>query len=207
MNSFASKIRDAEQKYYIFSEEKPMNKGNYAEFAVSQKMEGKYKRNMLLCIALYAALIIGAFIVIFLAGQGLGTVLFVTIAACAFVIIPVLRHFTWNRFVKVDHKYVIESAKIRFSDNHGKRDVVKFEKLVSSFSLIAPVTEEYKDKYEKADVTMDFRGSVKSPNSYFILDESDGKKTVIFFEATQQAIKVMSFYNSKGTVKSDNLTI
>ena len=54
---------------------------------------------------------------------------------------------------------------------------------------------------------MDFRGSVKSPNSYFILDEEDGKKTVIFFEATQQAIKVMSFYNSKNTVKSDNLTI
>ncbi len=184
-----------------------MNTGNYAEFAVSQKMEGKYKRNMFLCLALYAALIIGAFAVIFLAGQGLGTVLFVTIAACLFVIIPVLRHFTWNKFVKVDHKYVIESAKIRFSDNHGKKDIVKFEKLISTFSLIAPVTEEYKDKYENADVTMDFRGSVKSPNSYFILDEADGKKTVIFFEATKQAVKVMSFYNSKNTVKCDTLTI
>ncbi len=184
-----------------------MNKGNYAEFAVSQKMEGKYKRNMILCLALYAALIIGVLLVVFLAGQGLGTVIFVTVAACSFVIIPVLRHFTWNKFVKVDHKYVIDAAKIKFSDNHGKRDVVKYEKLVSSFSLIAPVTEEYKDKYTNADVTMDFRGSVKSPNSYFILDEEGGKKTVIFFEATQQAVKVMSFYNSKNTVKSDSLTI
>ena len=184
-----------------------MNKGNYAEFAVSQKIEGKYKRNMLLCLAFYAALIIGAFLLIFSLGDGGGTVAFVIIAACLFAIIPILRYTTWNRFVKFDHKYVIDSAKIKFSDNHGKKDIVMYEKLVSSFSLIAPVTEEYKDKYENADVTMDFRGSVKSPNSYFILDEEDGKKTVIFFEATQQAIKVMSFYNSKNTVKSDNLTI
>lgn len=185
-----------------------MNKGNFAEYAVTQKIEGKYKRNMILCIAFYAALIIGAFALIFSLGQGGGTVAFVIIAALLFVIIPVLRHFTWDRFVKVDHKYVVDSAKIKFSDNYGKKDIVRFEKLVSSFALIAPVTDEYKDKYTDADVTMDFRGTVTSPDSYFLLDidEETGKKTVIFFEATQQAIKVMSFYNKKNTVVVNTLS-
>lgn len=183
-----------------------MNKGNYAEFGVTQKIEGKYKRNMFLCIALYVGLAAAVLLTSFLVGDG-GTFVIVIATACLFVIIPVLRTFTWDKYVKVDHKYVIDSAKIKFTDTHGKKETVMFEKLVSSFSLIAPVTEEYKDKYTNADVTMDFRGTVKSPNSYFLLDEEGGKKTVIFFEATQQAVKVMSFYNSKNTVKSDTLTV
>ena len=185
-----------------------MNKGNYAEFAVSQKTEGKYKRNMILMIALYVVLAAGLLLLSTLLGSGsaflvMGIICFIP------VIVIILNRLLWTRFVKFDHKYVIESAKIQFTNIYhgGKTEKVRYEKLVSSFSLIAPMTEEYKDKYENADVTMDFRGSVKSPNSYFILDEEGGKKTVIFFEATKQAIKVMSFYNSKNTVKSDNLTI
>lgn len=185
-----------------------MNKGNFAEFAVSQKMEGKYKRNMILIIALYVVLAVGLLLLSSLMGDGsaflvMGIICFIP------VIVIILNRLLWTRFVKVDHKYVVDSAKIKFSDIYhgGKTEKVRFEKLVSSFSLIAPVKDEYKDKYENADVTMDFRGTVKSPNSYFILDEEGGKKTVIFFEATKQAVKVMSFYNSKNTVKSDDLTI
>ncbi len=184
-----------------------MNKGNYAEFAVSQKLEGKYKRNMFLCILFYIALALAVFVpVLSLNNAGVTTVVFVTVAALLFVIIPVLRHFTWEKFVRVDHKYVIDSAKIKFSDFHGKKETVKFDKLVSGLSLIAPMTEEYKDEYTKADVTIDMRGSVKAPDSYFLVDEEDGKRTVIFFEATQQAVKVMSFYNKKNTVPCDTLS-
>ncbi len=184
-----------------------MNKGNYAEYAVSQKLEGKYKRNMFLCILFYIALALAVFVpVLALNNVGITTVVFVTVAALLFVIIPVLRHFTWERFVKVDHKYVIDAAKIKFTDVHGKKETVKFDKLVSSLSLIAPVTEEYKEQYTKADVTMDFRGSVKCPDAYFLVDEEGGKRTVIFFEATQQAVKVMSFYNKKNTVVSNTLS-
>lgn len=185
-----------------------MNKGNYAEFAVSQKAEGKYLRNKLLIIGLYVVLAAGLLLLSTLLGSG-SAFLIMGIICFIPVIVIVLNGLLWTRFVKFDHKYVVESAKIKFSNLYqgGKKEKVRYEKLVSSFSLIAPVTEEYKDKYENADVTMDFRGSVKSPNSYFLLDEEGGKKTVIFFEATQQAIKVMSFYNSKNTVKSDSLTI
>ncbi|MBE6598598.1 MAG: hypothetical protein E7638_04065 [Ruminococcaceae bacterium] len=186
-----------------------MNSGNFAEYTVSQKPEGKYLRNKILCIALYITLALGLLLAGFLLGSGAGS--FVVIGCMCFipVIIIVLNHLLWTRFVKFDHKYVVDSAKIKFSEIYhgGKTEKVVFEKLVSSLSFIAPVTDEYKDKYEGADVYMDFRGTVTSPDSYFILDEADGKKTVIFFEATKKAVKVMSFYNKKNTILSDTLSI
>lgn len=183
-----------------------MNNANYAEYTVTQKSEGKYLKRKILCLVLYGLLIIGyGCLMVALSTYGV----LVAILTIPFVplVIMILRHTTWNRFVNVDHKYEVASAKITFTDIYGKKEVVVFEKLISAFSLIAPVTDEYKDKYEGADVYMDFRGTAKSPDSYFLLLEEDGKKTVIFFEAITKAVKVMSFYNSKNTVVSKTLSI
>ncbi len=185
-----------------------MNSGNFAEYTVSQKSEGKYLRNKILIIALYVVLAVGLLLLGATLGDG-GAFVIMGIICFIPVIIIVLNHLLWHRFVKLDHKYVVDSAKIKFLDIYhgGKSEKVRYEKLVSSFSFIAPVADEYKDKYEGADVVMDFRGSVASPDSYFLLDEEGGKKTVIFFEATKKAVKVMSFYNKKNTVLSDTLSI
>lgn len=183
-----------------------MNNANYAEYTVTQKAEGKYLKRKILCLALYAAIILGL-VCLMVALSNYGVLVAIIVLPFVPLSIMVLRHTTWNRFVKVDHKYEVSSAKITFTEIYGKKEVVVFDKLISSFSLIAPVTDEYKDKYEGADVYMDFRGSAKSPDSYFLLLEEDGKKTVIYFEAITKAIKVMAFYNSKNTVMSKALTI
>ena len=183
-----------------------MNNANYAEYTVTQKAEGKYLTYKLLCLALYAVLIIGL-LCLMVALSNYGVLVAIIVLPFIPLSIMILRHTTWNRFVNIDHKYEVASAKITFSDIYGRKEVVKYEKLISAFSLIAPVTDEYKDKYEGADVYMDFRGTVKSPDSYFLLLEEDGKKTVIYFEAITKAIKVMSFYNSKNTVISKTLSI
>jgi hypothetical protein len=62
------------------------------------------------------------------------------------------------------------------------------------------MTDEYKDQWEKADVILEERGNTKSSDSYFARLEKDGKSTVIYFEAINKMLKVMKFYNSKGTV-------
>lgn len=183
-----------------------MNNANYAEYTVSQKAEGKYLRNKILCLALYAVIVV-ALLSLMVALSNYGVLVAIIVLPFVPLSVMVLRYTTWNRFVQVDHRYEVASAKITFTEIHGKKETVAFEKLVSSFSLIAPVSDEYKDKYEGADVYMDFRGSAKSPNSYFLLLEEDGKKTVVYFEAITKAIKVMSFYNSKNTVTSKTLTI
>ena len=49
-------------------------------------------------------------------------------------------------------------------------------------------------------MTKDFRGDMKSPDSYFAVSEKDGKKTVIFFEVTNKMLKSMKFYNRNTVV-------
>ena len=167
---------------------------NYAEYTVTKKAEGKNLRNRILLIALYLV-IFGAVIFVFLrfpaaavaGGVGLGLLIAVVF-------------FTWRR-VKEERKYEVLNAKLVITELNasGKGKVVS-DNLISSYSLIAPANEEYKDKWEKADEIQDFRGDTKSPDSYFALLEKDGKKTAVLFEATNKMLKVMSFYNSKGTV-------
>lgn len=183
-----------------------MNNANYAEYTVTQKPEGKYLKRRMLFFALCALLIVG-YIALMVALSTYG----VLVVILTFPFIPlltiILRSMVWNRYIHVEHKYEVASAKITFTEIHGKKEDVVFEKLVSAFSLIAPVSDEYAEQYKNADVTLDFRSSEKSPDSYFLLLEEEGKKTVVFFEATTKAVKVMSFYNSKHTVLSDKLSI
>jgi len=108
-----------------------------------------------------------------------------------------------NEFVKAVRKaggVVYDPTKITLTEVHGKREHVVFTELVSAFDKIAPVRDEFKADYEGADTVIEFRGTAKSPDSYFLSMTKDGKKTVIFIEATNKAMKVMKFYNSKALV-------
>ena len=168
---------------------------NYAEYTVAKKAEGKTKQKKMLLIALYILVI-----VVF------GVIIAVTSGAAAIwatIVVPLyiaLIFFT-QRLVKEERKYEVANAKLVISELNasGKGKVVS-EDLVSSYSIIAPATDEYKDKWSSADVTKDFRGDMKSPDSYFAVSEKDGKKTVIFFEVTNTMLKSMKFYNRNTVV-------
>jgi len=178
--------------------------GNYAEYTVSRKAEGKYLRVKIFWLAIYAVLL-AIYLGVLVALSNYGIMLVIVTLPFLPLIVMILRYFTWNRFVAVDQKYEIANAKISLYEVHGKKQVPVFSELVSTFTLIAPVRDEYKADYEGADTVIDFRGSFKSPDSYFLRLDKDGKKTVIFIEATNKAVKVMKFYNSKGLVPCDTL--
>lgn len=168
---------------------------NYAEYAVEKKPEGKNLTKRFMMIGLYLAAIAAIVLLISLTQGGaavLGGVLFVLVVA--------LIWFTW-RLVKEDRKYEVVNAKLKIQElNASGKGKVVFENLISEFSLIAPMTDEYKEQYSKADMICDYRGWSKSPDSYFARLEKDGKSVVVYFEATNKMLKVMTFYNKKNTV-------
>lgn len=168
---------------------------NYAEYTVEQKPEGKNLRKRILLIAVYLVFGIGV------SGFFLfGPVKIWPIGAVMPILTFILVGLTW-KFAQLEHKYEVANAKLRISEIYGrKRQETVFENLVSEFSLIAPVTDEYKDTIKNADKILDYRGSKSSPDSYFALLEKDGKKTVVYFEAIKKMLKTMQFYNSKNTV-------
>ncbi len=170
---------------------------NYAEYTVERKAEGENLKKRLLFVALY---VVVAAVVVILIGvtQGIGAVWLT-------VIVPMFIALVWftQRLVREDRKYEILNAKLRISalNASGKGKVVS-DNLVSSYAVIAPMNEEYKNIWSAADVTEDWRGSSKSPDSYFALLEKDGKNTAVLFEVTNKMLKSMKFYN-KATVVTD----
>ena len=120
----------------------------------------------------------------------------------------ILIFFTW-RYVSVEHEYIIVSGTITFTEIYGGRSRrQKLECKIKDFEKIAPMTDEYKDIYAAKDITAvyDFRGSTATPDAYFAAFRTkDGKKAVVYFEATAKALKIFQFYNRQGTVMSTTL--
>ncbi len=167
---------------------------NYAEYTVEQKAEGKNLRKRIALIVLYLFFGLGV------TGFFLFVVKFWPIGSIMPILTVILVGLTW-RYAALEHKYEVVNAKLRISEIYGrKKQEMVFENLVSEFSLIAPMTDEYKDKYAKADKILDYRGSKTSPDSYFARLEKDNKTTVVYFEAVNKMLKVMKFYNSRATV-------
>ena len=168
---------------------------NYAEYTVEKKPEGKNLQKRIMLIGLYVLALAVIALLISLT-QGAGAVW----GGVFFVLLVALVWFTW-RLVKEERKYEVVNAKLKIQELNGSgKGKVVFENLVSEFTVIAPMTAEYEAQYKDADEVLDFRGDTKSPDSYFARLEKDGKSTVVCFEAINKMLKVMKFYNSKGTV-------
>ena len=111
--------------------------GNMAEYTVERKATGKYLKYKIACLALYAAIVLGYFsLTVALSTYGV----WVAVLTIPFVplFILILRHFIWNRYVNVEYKYEIISAKILFYEVYGKqRENKVYERLISEYALIA----------------------------------------------------------------------
>ena len=162
---------------------------NYAEYTVEKKPEGKLLRTRILLIALYLAF-------------GLGLTCYFLFALKIWVVGTIMPFLTWLlwgltwKYAQLEHRYEVKNAKFVVSNIYGRKKVeVQVENLASEFKIFAPMTEDNKKQYEKADKIMDFRGNTQSPDSYYALLEKDGTTTAIYFEATNKMLKVLKFYN------------
>ena len=170
---------------------------NYAEYTVAKKPEGSNLKKRIGLIVLYV-LYITAVVILTIVTKGGGAMW----GFLFFLLFIIIVFFSW-KMVKEDRKYECLNAKLVISELNegiGSKPRVVSEELISAYSIIAPVNDEYKDQWSNADETIDYRGDSKSPDSYFARLEKDGKSKVVMFEVTNKMLKVMKFYNSKGTV-------
>ncbi len=173
---------------------------NYAEYTVTQKSEGKYLRNKILILLLYAAVTF-AYLGIMTVLSNYGVLVAIITLPFIPITIFIIHNVIWSRTVNVEHKTEVTNAKLRFTNVYGhKKEQMIFENLISEFSAIEPVEESNREKWEKADRTLDFRGTVKADDAYFGRLEKNGQSLVVFFEATNKMVKAIKFYNSSATV-------
>jgi hypothetical protein len=173
---------------------------NHVEYVVEQKPEGK---NLTLRILLIAGYIL----------FGLAYFIFFTVKLKIVMLISLLPVFIWMlvfftwRFAAVEHEYQIVSGTVIFSDIYGNRTrKKKFEYKIKDMLCIAPMDRTHESDYTKSTLTHDFRGSAKSPDSYYFTYKDSADKTcVVYFEATARTLKSFRYYNSAATVMSTSL--
>lgn len=198
-NQFSEKVARADDAF---------GSKNYAEYAVTLVPHGKLKTKRFLlkmCYGLFFVAIIALVMLLnSLTGGTLGIVM-LPLFALAPLGLWILVHFTWSS-VCIDYMYTIDhsrfEANILHSDKKGKKPL--FECAVKDFSIIAPINDtEYSPmlkNYADAKV-IDLRSKPDADDVYFALHESEsGVKTIVYFEATSQALNAFKYYNKNATV-------
>ncbi len=183
---------------------------SYAEYSVAKKVEGKYKTQRLLMIALYVGIVVGGIALFAILSNVLsGMIGLVGIFLIALVPLAVwmMVYFTWGK-VSIEYKYVIDHSEMTFYTLYGRKEVKTFNCKVKDLELIAPLNDEYKGQLEafKADTTIEAVPSLSDYDIYFALhtDES-GKKTAILFQVTEYSLKALKYYNKAALVVTETM--
>lgn len=174
---------------------------NYAEYMVDLKVQGKYKMQRLLLIGLY--ILVGLIIVVLMAA-----LTFPWIGLLIPLAIWMLWFFTWP-FVSRSFYYTVDSSFFTVLKIFGGKKEADFVKVkVSEAEMIAPMNEEYAAyAHAHADaVVYEAVSSFDASDIYFMtFVNAEGKNAVVFFEATEQLLKALRYYNSKAVVMTKTL--
>lgn len=177
---------------------------NYAEYVVEKKVEGKYKMQRMLMLLGYAgvfAAILGIVALInSLTKLGIIALPMFALAPMAAVI---LYNLTWP-LVSIEYSFTVDASELIVETVYGGRRKKKlFTSKVRDLSLIAPYDDEYKAEADAfgADRRIEAVPNMECYDLYFALHtDENGKKTIIFFQATAQSLKALKYYNSSAIV-------
>ena len=107
----------------------------------------------------------------------------------------------FRRYASLDFEYTMAEGSVTFSEIYGKsarRVTHAFD--IRTCAVIAPIDD---DKLVGFGATDEYY-AISSPNAenvYGVAYDSDkGKKTVIYFEATDEALRIFRAYNPRATV-------
>ena len=158
---------------------------NSTTYSIDRKHEGSFAWRRIGLVALYAAVVIVFFVLIY-----------TTRAVPLFAICPmalfILCLATW-RYTQLTNEYVIEVGDITFSRIWGNRNRKTVLKLpVRELLAVYPAEDAGAGQFKRV---YDFRGSVKTPDAYCIEFTDGEERSLIYFEATKKAIKLIALYN------------
>ena len=171
-----------------------MNEFGTYEYVVERQNKGSGKLKPIFFIVGYVVLALG--FLLFAVTSKIGAPL----VALAPVALWIAVFLTW-RYTKVEYEYSITSGILTLSEIYGGRS----RKVITEFKLkdcckIAPLSEFGKRDEAETDVTYSALGDKDSPNAYFAsYDDEKGRRCVVFFEATEKALKICRFYNPSQT--------
>ena len=180
-----------------------MNEFSTYEFAVSQKIEGKWLLARIGLVFFYASYVVGLLLL------GMRYSLIAPLLALIPITLWVIVFISW-RYVDVDYEYSITSGVLTFSKifgNRSRRTVLEIK--LHDAVRIAPLDNaEHSARATAFHPEREYSAisSLKADDIYFILFEyedprsKEKRRAIFYFEATAKALRICRFYNPSGTV-------
>ena len=173
---------------------------NSYEYIVKQKSEGVWRWRRFGMIALYIVFTL-AFLGTFLAINFPWAITFLPL------LVWVLIFFTW-RYVSPEYEYSTLSGEITFSTIWGgKSRKALFTANIKDFLAIAPYDEKAEAFVTAQKCNRDFRcmSSINADDLYYGIFMLGDEKCVVYFEATEKALKILKYYNRLTVVTETKL--
>ncbi|MBQ8175184.1 MAG: hypothetical protein IJ009_07275 [Clostridia bacterium] len=160
---------------------------NYFEYAVDAKPSGKnllFRILLIISYALFAAL----FFVVFYAIHIPHLIALLPFSLVIFVMI------TW-RYVSCTYEYIIAVGEISFAriySNKLRKEILRLH--IRDLRCVMP--EEPNTNMGRYARVYDFRSAPTTPDSYcLVFVDGREKECLVYFEATNKALKLLSMYN------------
>ncbi len=165
-----------------------MSDFNTFEFVVDERAEGKRK-----ALKFWGRFGLLAFVTIWVV-VSLCTIFYLAVLPLAFLGLVL---YFWKIF-NCELEYSMVSGIMTFSRIYGgiKRKKI-LEVTIKDFRECAPRTAESDAKLKAQGVerTFMFASHSTAPDQYYATFEENGKKCVVYFEATEKTLKLLRYYN------------
>lgn len=174
-----------------------MNEFETYEYAVPQKKTRavSFRRGLLVASYVLFVLIMLALAMMTPLGAALVSLMPFGLVALIFL--------TW-RYTSVEYEYAITSGEMTVSKIYGgrtRRELTCFR--LRNCTMIAPATDRlWAERAElfPADERISALSAPDAPDAYFAAYENeDGSRGIVYFEATQKALRICHFYNASAT--------
>lgn len=168
---------------------------NSYEYIVKQKSEGIWRWRRFAMILLYTVLTL-AFLGTFIAIKFPWAIAFLPL------LVWMLIYFTW-RYVSPEYEYSTLSGEITFTTIYGgKTRKALFTANIKDFQTIAPYDEAAEAYVSAQRCNRDFlcMSSLQAPDLYYGIFMLEDEKCVVYFEATEKALKILKYYNHRTVV-------
>lgn len=187
----------AEIKSDIYASRGTHESGNFAELTVDKIPEGKEKLMKPLRTLIKAVWIIAMLYAIFSIGG-----IFIFVGALLLATGTWFISYITTPMVQTEYRYSIIAGDIAFDKFMGgryyKEDILRLK--IADLKVIAPYSDPEKKAIADADDIVNrykYCSEMSEPDLYFALFEENGQKSVVFFDATQKALKIMKFLNKE----------
>ena len=174
-----------------------MNELQEFDYCISKKPEGKYRLCRILMVLGYVAFALAFFF-------GLYAMHLYQFIAFIVLVEWIVVFFTW-RYVSIEYRYEMLSGRIKFFIIYGGRTKkLVLDARIKDYETIAPCDAATQTELEKQSFESVYR-FISTERSYedryyAIFKNDSGNDCIVYFEATQKALKILKFYNMNTVV-------